>query len=251
MEVYNLFWRNVKWRFQNPATIMMTLMQPLFWLLLFSTMFGGNVTSEGANVNYTAFILPGILVMVVLTSAGMSGIANYSLKTGGSFYRIYISPVRRTSIVLAHILDAAVLSFIEVIVLVAISFLMKVNIASGFLGFLLIIILLFLTILFIAGMSYALSFLFQDENPFIALVNMFMLPLFFISTALMPYEKIPGGFKIPVILNPLTHVINSLRSVILKETVDWPQIIFTIMLLAVLGLGSFTFAIYRLNKENK
>jgi ABC-2 type transport system permease protein len=103
-------------------------------LLLFSTMFGGNGINEEGNVSYTAFVLPGILVMVVLTSAGMSGIANYSLKTGGSFYRIYISPVKRTSIILAHILDAAVLSFTEVFVLVAISFLMKVSIASGFLA---------------------------------------------------------------------------------------------------------------------
>ncbi len=251
MEVYNLFWRNVKWRFQNPATIMMTLIQPLFWLLLFSTMFGGNEINEGSNASYTAFVLPGILVMVVLTSAGMSGIANYSLKTGGSFYRIYISPVKRTSIILAHILDAAVLSFTEVFVLVAISFLMKVSIASGFLGFMLIVFLLFLTVFFIASMSYALSFLFQDENPFIALVNMFMLPLFFISTALMPYEKIPGGFKIPVILNPFTHVINSLRNAVLKDSVDWSQIMFSIVLLAVLGVGSFAFAIYRLKKENK
>jgi len=91
MQTYNLFWRSVKWRFQNPVTIIMTLVQPLIWLLLFSTIFSGGKAEE----NYTAFILPGILVMGVLSSSGVSGIANYSLKTGGSFYRIMISPVRR------------------------------------------------------------------------------------------------------------------------------------------------------------
>ncbi len=55
MEALNLAWCNIKWRFQNPATIMMTLIQPLTWLLLFSTLFGAR-----AGTNYPAFILPGI-----------------------------------------------------------------------------------------------------------------------------------------------------------------------------------------------
>lgn len=61
--------------------------------------------------------LPGILVMVVLTGAGMSGIANYSLKAGGSFYRIFISPVKRSTIVLGHILNSTALAFIEISIL--------------------------------------------------------------------------------------------------------------------------------------
>ncbi len=82
--------------------------------------------------------------MTVLTGAGISGIANYSLKAGGVFYRVYISPVKRRSIVLGHILDAEVLVFIETTILFILSFLLGVRTASGAAGLALALLLLFL-----------------------------------------------------------------------------------------------------------
>lgn len=210
-------------------------------------MFGG---SE-AKGNYTAFILPGILVMSVLSSSGVSGIANYSLKTRGCYYRIKISPVKRSSIILAHILDAAVLSFIQISILIGISFSMSVRIASGISGIVLMTVLLFLTIAFVAAFSYTISLALPDENSFIALVNTITLPLFFVSSALMPYEQIPNGFRIPVFINPFTHVIDSLRMLILKNSVDWMQFMSTAGLLLVLCVASFLLAVYSLKVENK
>lgn len=251
MEVFNLFWRNVKWRFQNPVTFIMTMIQPIIWLLLFSTMFGNEAVKSNQSVSYTGFILPGILVMVVLTSSGISGIANYSLKAGGSFYRIYIAPVRRSSIVMGHIGDSAVFSFIEIFVILALAFWLGVRIESGIPGFLLMLVLLFMTVFFISGISYAISFLFDDENPFIAIVNTFMLPLFFLSTALMPYERIPAIFKIPVLINPCTHIINSLRNLISSNSIDISLFLWAAGLSVVLDLLSFGLAVHGLQTNRK
>lgn len=250
METLNIFWRNVKWRFQNPTVIMMTLTQPIIWLLLFSTLFGQNVSNQNPD-SYTAFALPGILVMTVLTSAGMSGISNYYLKSCGVFYRLYRAPVKRSSIVMGFILDVVVLSFIEIFVLLVLSFLLSVRIRTGIFGFLLMLLLLCLTIFFVAGLSYSLSFAFQDENPFIAVLNTFMLPLFFVSTALIPYEQIPTGFQIPVLINPFTYLINSLRNLILDPVIAWYQVLFSAGLMAILSVLSFCLAIHCLKNESK
>lgn len=246
MQTYNLFWRSIKWRFQNPVTIIMTLVQPLIWLLLFSTIF----ISGSAGENYTAFILPGILVMGVLFSSGMSGIANYSLKTGGGFYRIIISPVKRSSIILAHILDAAVLSFIQIAILMGIAFLMSVRIASGISGVLFMAGLLFLTVAFVAAVSYTISLTLSDENSFIALINTFTLPLFFVSSALIPFEQLQGGFRIAAMINPFTHVVNSLRMLVQGTTIDWVQLCSTGGLLIALSAISFIVADHLLKKDS-
>lgn len=246
MQTYNLFWRSVKWRFQNPVTIIMTLVQPLIWLLLFSTIFSGNNSEK----SYTEFILPGILVMGVLSSSGVSGIANYSLKTGGSFYRIMISPVKRSSIILAHILDTAILSFIQITILMGIAFLMSVRIASGISGVLLMAILLFLTVAFVAAVSYSISLTLPDENSFIALINTFTLPLFFVSSALIPFEQLHGGFRIAAIINPFTHVINALRMLAQGTTIDWHQLLPVGGLLLVLSAISFVAAVNSLKKDS-
>ncbi|MGG2995843.1 hypothetical protein ABEO75_28050, partial [Paenibacillus macerans] len=55
---------------------------------------------------------------------------------------------------------------------------------------------------FVASLSYALSMIFKTENSFLAIVNTFTLPIFFVSTSLMSYEYIPDAFKTPVSLNP-------------------------------------------------
>ncbi|KWX84953.1 ABC transporter permease [Paenibacillus riograndensis] len=244
MQAYNLLWRSIKWRFQNPVTIIMTLVQPLIWLLLFSTIFSSGST-EGS---YTAFILPGILVMGVLSSSGVSGIANYSLKTGGSFYRMMISPVKRSSIILAHIFDAAVLSFIQIVVLMGIAMLMSVRIASGVGGVLLMAVLLFLMVAFVAAISYTVSLALPDENSFIAFINTFTLPLFFVSSALIPFEQLHGGFRIAAMINPFTHVVNGLRMLAQRTTIDWHQLFTTGGLLFVLGAISFIVAVHFLKQ---
>jgi len=250
MEVYNIFWKNVKWRFQNPATIVMNIIQPIVWLLLFSSMF---TPAEGIGyVSYTTFILPGLLVMTVLTSAGVScGIANYYLKGGGSFYRIFISPVKRSSIVLGQVLDVEVLSFIGIGILLLVSIPFSVSIASGILGFILILFLLFLCVFFVGSLSYALSFVLPDENAFIGFINTVTLPLFFLSTAIMPVEQLPRFFQIAIKFNPFSYVIDCLRTLVMQSSIDWTNILFVTIMLCILGLASFALAVTKLKNMQK
>jgi len=239
MEALNIFERNVKWRFQNPVTLVMTLVQPLIWLVIFSTLFTG---SSNGDVGYTAFILPGILVMTVLSGAGISGIATYSNKENGSFYRMIISPIKRGSIVLGHIFDAAVLCLIESTVLSIIAFLMSVRIGTGIFGLLLAVLLLFVVIFFVAGISYAMSMVIPDENAFIAMINTLTLPLFFLSTALLTKDQAPGIFKVLISINPFTYAIDSFRNLIIDNSVNWMQYGIAIGLFTALSFVVFTIA---------
>ncbi len=218
MESLFIFQRNIKWRFQNPITIIMTLLPPLLWLLLY-----GSIFANSTPANFTAFVLPGILVLVIFSSSGSSGASNYSGKMEGAFYRIHISPVKRGSIVLGHVLDATVLSFIEIAVLLLAGFAMSVRFTSLLPSIPLMIVLLLVTIFFVASLSYLLSLILPNEDVFHILMNTFVLPVFFMSTALIPYENIPDSLQGIVSINPFTHVINSLRNLILSPAIDWPQ----------------------------
>jgi ABC-2 type transport system permease protein len=152
---------------------------------------------------------------------------------------------------MGHILDAAVLSFIEIAILLIISFLMSVHIATGFIGLILIALLLLITVFFVASLSYVLSLLLPNENVFHTLMNTFVLPIFFVSTALIPYENIPDNFRVIVSINPFTHVINSLRNIILNTTIDWQQYGFAIALMLVLGVVFFVLSIKRLQQDGR
>lgn len=227
--------RTLKWRMKNMVTIMMTITQPLIWLLLFSQMFQGNMSED-----YTAFVLPGILVMNILSGAGMSGIANYSLIESGSYYRLYVSPIERGSIVIGQVLDNVIIMLVETLFLFLIGVLFGVSMPS-LLPMLLILGVVICSTSIISMLSYAVSYLFQDENPFIALVNALMLPLFFLSTALMPLEAMPSVFQTLVRLNPLTYIINVLRSLLLEKEIAWGNI--TILVCVILFVGCLMYSI--------
>ena len=249
MEITNIFWRNIKWRLQNPLTIIMTLLQPLIWLLLYSTVFAADLPGIPAG-GYTAFILPGILVLVIFASSGSSGVINYIMKTKGSFYRIQISPVRRSSIIFGHIFDSAVLSYLEIAVLFIISFFLSSGLSLDIYDFLPLVILFFLVIFFVSSFSYTLSLILPDENIFFVIINTFVLPIFFVSTALIPYESISQNYKTVVSANPFTHVINSIRNIILENSVNWAMFFQAAAIMAVLCVVSFFLSVYYLNKSS-
>lgn len=61
MEISNLLWRSLKWRFQNPATIIMNITQPLIWLLLYSTMF----RPQGAAIDSWEYLRIFLLMLLL------------------------------------------------------------------------------------------------------------------------------------------------------------------------------------------
>lgn len=120
MDILTLLHRNIKWRFHNAFTIAITILQPMLWLVLYSAVAGQSMKGIGI-VNYTAFVLPGLIVLVSFGACSSGGIMNYLTKADGSFYRILIAPVKRSSIVLSQIFEAVVCTFIEVIIMCIVS----------------------------------------------------------------------------------------------------------------------------------
>ncbi len=248
MGVLTLLRRNIKWRFHNAFTIVITILQPMLWLVLYSAVAGQSMQGIGIQ-NYTAFILPGLIVLVSFGASSSSGIMNYLMKTDGSFYRVLIAPVRRSGVVLGQVLESVLCTFIEVAIMYIVSLFFSVKIASGYLGLLLIALLVFMTAFFMAGLTYAISLCLPNEIIYETVMNAIVLPIFFLSTALFPADKLSGGLAIAVKLNPFTHVINVLRALMVQGDIVLGDICFVLLLLTVMCAVSFFWALYRLKKE--
>lgn len=248
MDILTLLHRNIKWRFHNAFTIVITILQPMLWLVLYSAVAGQSMKGIGI-ANYTAFVLPGLIVLVSFGACSSSGIMNYLMKADGSFYRILIAPVKRSSIVLGQVLEAVVCTFIEVFIMCIVSLFFSVNIATGFIGILLVALLVFLTAFFISGLTYAISLCLPNEVMYETVMNAIVLPIFFLSTALFPADGLSGGLKIAINLNPFTHVINVLRDLILQGDIVYRDVSFVVLLLIGMCGISFSWAFHRLKKE--
>lgn len=248
MNVLTIMRRNVKWRFHNAFTIVITILQPMLWLILYSNVAGPSMQGIGIK-NYTAFILPGLIVLVGFGACSSSGIMNYLMKKDGSFYRILIAPVQRSSIVIGQVLEAVICTFLEVAVMCVVSLFLSVKIASGLKGFLIIVLLIFMTAFFMAGITYAISLCLPDEAVYETVMNAIVLPVFFLSTALFPSDMLSGGLAFAAGINPFTHVINALRALIIQGDIITKDILTAVILLAFMCCLSFTWALRRLIKE--
>lgn len=250
MSILPILYRNIKWRFYNVFTIVITILQPMLWLVLYSAVAGQSMQGLGIE-NYTAFIFPGLVVLVCFSSCSSGGIMNYLMKTDGSFYRVLIAPIQRSSIVLGQILEAVLCTFLEVIIMFLVSLLFSVKIASGIAGIVFIIIIIFLSAFFMAGLAYAISLILPNEVVYETAMNAIVLPVFFLSTALFPANTLTGGLGIAVNFNPFTHIINALRALILESTIVYPDMISVIILLIVMSGISYAWAFNRLSKETR
>lgn len=174
MSVLTILKKNIKWRFHNPFTIVITILQPILWLVLYSVV--AKETMQGTEINnYTAFIFSGLIILVIFSTCGSSGIMNYMMKSDGSFYRILITPVQRGSIILGQAFEAILYSFLEVGIMSMIM----------------------------ATMAFGISLVLPSEMMYETLMNAIVLPIFFLSSALFPVEQIGGILKILININPL------------------------------------------------
>lgn len=244
----NILWRNMKWRYQNPLSVIFTIVQPLIWLLLYSAVASQSMTGI-TDQNYISFLFPGIMILVTLACSCSGGYLNFIMKSKGSFYRILIAPVKRHAIVLGQIFEAIILAFIEIGLLSILCLFFSVKIKTGFCGLLLIMVLIFLSAFFVSSIAYTISLLLPNEIIYETIMNSIVLPIFFLSTALFPLDSLKGPLKTVVFLNPFTHVINSIRSLINGETILFNEGLPTILLLILLSIIGFLLALWRLKKE--
>jgi ABC-2 type transport system permease protein len=151
--------------------------------------------------------------------------------------------------VLGQMLEAILVSFVEVAILFVVGLFFSVKVASGIAGIALMIPLIFMTAFFLSSLAYSISLFLPNEVIYETIMTAIVLPIFFLSTALFPAENLSGGLAVAVMLNPFTHIINALRSLIFEETIVFGDILPVITLFAVMCCGSFALAIWRLKKE--
>ena len=127
--------------------------------------------------------------------------------------------------------------------------LFSVRIAAGIGEFGIILLLIFLTAFFMSGLAYGISPILPNEVVYETVMNAIVLPVFFLSTALFPANEIDGVLGTIINLNPFTHVINALRSLILYGYIECGELFFVIILFTFMAGSSFVWALHRLKKE--
>jgi ABC-2 type transport system permease protein len=225
---------------REPIWIVLLLVQPMVWLVLYGQLFK-NVTRLGGfgTTSYITFLAPAIVVMNAFfgaTWSGMSMIADLDHKV---IERFLATPASRLSLVLSQIVRSALTAAIQAVIILVVSMALGVRIHTGVAGWVVIILAAILVNSAFAGISQAIALLTRREATMIAVANFIGLPLLFLSTTMIARTQMPHWMQETARFNPVDWGVRASREVVLPgtawATVGW-------MLLLLLGLTALTTA---------
>ena len=200
----------VKWARGRVAVITLLVM-PAAWLI-----FVGLALPVQFTGNYLDFITPGILVMTMLASSLQGGSLLMFDKILGFLNKFLALPSPRENILFGKILFITIRGVIQATVILLIATLIGATILSPFQYVIIYIILILFGILF-SGLATTIALYIDDHDSYAAINTLISMPLFFMSSALMPYSVMPSWMRPVAMVNPLSFAIDAIRSVGLGE----------------------------------
>ena len=214
-EIYTIWYREIKKLLRNKIKIFISLIFPLAILIIFGYGFGSAFSIPNLNVNYNQFLSIGILGMVLLMYSLSSGISVLQDKTFGFMKEILVAPISRSSIVIGKILGGATVTLFHTLLLLIVM--LSLNLISiSCSNFLIILIFMLLISFTFLGLGLIIASFISESETFHILMQIVMIPLFFLSGMFFPTNNLPIWLKIPSYINPLTYGIDGLRGVILS-----------------------------------
>ncbi|MFF5990915.1 ABC transporter permease [Prauserella flavalba] len=207
-----MVWRREMIRFRRDRTrVFAMLLQPLLFLFVMGTGLS-SVVSVSSEVDFRTFLFPGVLAMSVLFSAAFAGISLVWDREFGFLREMLVAPVSKTSIILGKCLGGATTATLQTTILLALAGLVGVPYDLGLL--LSLLGLLFLGALMLTALGVLLSARIKQIQSAMPASQLIITPMMFLSGALFPLANLPGWLSVLTKVNPLTYVVQPMRSVV-------------------------------------
>jgi ABC-2 type transport system permease protein len=210
------------WR--TPEALFPTLFIPLFFLVVnvgqAARIFPSTTTEFLHGQGYGAFQLPASLLLAA--SFGTAALFLVEDIEGGYFDKLRSAPVSRTSIVLGRLIAEAFKGVLIAVAIIVLGVIFGIEIASGVVGFVLLVALTALWAVVFTGFMQLIAL----KTRSAAATNsggLVFFPLLFLTPNFVPRDLLTQPMEIAATLNPVTYVMESMRTLILED-LDWGTI---------------------------
>jgi ABC-2 type transport system permease protein len=250
-QVALITWRNLLTIFRTPQAILPPLVISIFFLVIYESTLGGAAGFlPGLSGNsYLGFILP---LSIVSSALSGSSIAAQNLVRdieSGYFDKLILTPVSRTALLLGPILAGAFILGLQATIVIIVALFMGLESATGLAGLVTIVGLAVLLGVGFAGFSVSAAL--GSGNAAVTQAASFLFfPLTFLTASFVPLELLSGWLKVAATLNPITYVLEAMRSLLL---VGWntSALMQGIAACLILGIAMYALAVYALRVRTR
>ena len=184
----------------------------VFWLLIGAGMNRSFKSDVPGGENYLHYFFPGTLLMILLFTAIFSTISVIEDRREGFLQGVLVAPVSRMSIVLGKVLGGTILATGQGVVFLLLA--PTVGIGLSVTSFVLTIVTMFVVSFALTAMGLAIAWRMTSTQGFHAIMNLFLVPLWFLSGALFPESGAWTGLRWVMRVNPLRYELVALRRAI-------------------------------------
>ncbi|MEG0736277.1 MAG: ABC transporter permease [Longicatena sp.] len=219
--------------FRNTDTIVTSVLIPVLMMLLFSYVFGGAMdVGDGSYVNY---IVPGILIQCI-----GQGVSNTSISVSNDVHkgivdRFCTMPICKSSILMGHAIESILRSTMSTILVIIVAFVVGFRPSANIMGWALIFVVLLLYIVMISWLSIYFGILAKSAEGAGAFA-VFAIVLPYISSGFVPVDTMPKLLRIFAEHQPMTPIIDTIRSLSLGTALDVQTVIVAIVWCIALGI---------------
>jgi ABC-2 type transport system permease protein len=217
LRAVSIVWRRELIRFKSDRLRAITaLVQPVLFLFVLGTGLS-RLAGKGMppGVDFRTFIYPGVLAMSVLFTAIFSAASIVWDREFGFLREMLVAPVRRWAIVLGKCLGGATVATWQGIVFLVLAGFAHVPYNPLLLLTLVGELLLLSFTLTAFGVMMAARI--KQIQAFMALTQMFVMPLFFLSGALYPLSGLPAWLTVLTRIDPLTYIVAPMRHAVFSH----------------------------------
>ncbi len=240
--LYAIWYREFKVFIREKSRLVGAIVQPLMWLIIFGTGLGSIVEISGAN--YQTFIFPGILAMTVLFGSLFFGLYIIFDKRVDFLKEVLVAPLSRTTIFFGKVLGGSTDGVVQIIVLMILGALFF-GIQFTLFSVVMTLVIIILLMVSIISIGLTIGSVMSSPEGFGLVTSFLIFPLFLLSGALFPTDKLPSWLFAFVAINPVSYAVDGLRNVILGTRgtfglpLDFAVLIGFAIVMVIIGTTAF------------
>jgi ABC-2 type transport system permease protein len=233
-DTWLVFGRYLDLALRNPVWVIIGVIQPILYLVLFAPLLTSVATLPGFPTGgaYNVFV-PGLLIQLGLFGAAFVGFSLIAEIRYGVVERMRVTPVSRLAMLLGRALRDVLILLVQSLLLILLSIPFGLQIHPT--GLLVVLALLALIGLLAASCSYALALWLRSEDALAPFLSTVTLPLLLLSGVLLPLSLAPGWIRAIAAVNPLAYAVDAARA-IFNDQIGDPSVLRGVAIMAILAV---------------
>ena len=216
LRAIEIVWRRELIRYtRSRARIFTSLIQPVVFLFILGTGLSPIVRGAGNGLDFRTFMFPGVLAMTVLFTSIFSAVSIVWDREFGFLREMMVAPVRRGAVIFGKAAGGATVATIQGFIMLLLAGLVHVPYSPAMI--LTLTAEMALVAFALTAFGAMIASRMQQVESFQVVMQLFVMPLFFLSGAVFPITSLPGWLSVLTKIDPLTYAVDAMRRAVFEH----------------------------------